>query len=522
VHLACQKLCDQTEATDAYVSSLESAITALQSAVIDGMRQYKEQASQAELLQIRVDGLLTQVQMETMSTQHVQDKCTEQLEELRKRLTRAHEREVHALQQSHSDEQADLHQQHHLELMRVKERFAVEAEEKEQAMENALRELENEHQQQLDAWTSMQRSEATKHRRELQQSFMKLQRTTDLNLSLSDCLGHLSTQLADAGTSLEQLVEETAEEFLQLEDSFALERDVMQRKLELLSYCLDQLEQQWSGGSKMFEKLMAVCSNLEITRPGGATSPQCKSACVQCADDYLYMLNLSLEEHLKSHEEPTSSADISADMSSFGHAGAQSGGRPASSALPGTEDFTMQRGALAVGSIVPQAHTSPKKGFFSLAWWKDDTPRPNQIAPVPTFAARHVPAGDGTPHFPTDRHLQTEALVDKEPSAQDFSDKLATLCVEKLEAKLGGCGVFPAGAPQKRDSRQDDGKVKRLVALANEMSDVSVALQVSLSFCAPSASIASEASDIALHLCVVAPFPIFTSYSTNSLRCPRP
>ena len=152
------------------------------------------------------------------------------------------------------------------------------------------------------ALTSTQRGEMAKLREELWQSFVKLQRTTDLNLSLFDCLSKLANEVAVLGASVDQIMAEQellGEAYLELEDTCVLEKDVLDRKLDALAYCLQQLEYEFGGGSKMYEKLMAACSNLEITRPGGASSPECVRACRSCADEYLYMLKTSLAEHLE-------------------------------------------------------------------------------------------------------------------------------------------------------------------------------------------------------------------------------
>lgn len=215
--------------------------------------------SQAGLLQIRVEDLVEQMQVLTRSREHVQESLTAQLEEERRVLTGQHLRELQSLQQLHSNELASVREEHQKALAKLEGDCAQQVQEKEAAEGMFLCRLAKEHRQWEADLASKQRSEAAKHRHELLESFLKLQQTTDLNLCLSDCLREVTIQLAEVGTSLELIADETWESILQLEDGFALQQDVSQRKLEALSYCLERLEQQWSTGSRTFEKLLAVC-----------------------------------------------------------------------------------------------------------------------------------------------------------------------------------------------------------------------------------------------------------------------
>ena len=210
-------------------------------------------------MKIRVEDLVEQVQVLTRSREHVQESLTAQLEEERCLLTGQHVYEMQSLQQLHGDELSSVREEHQKALAKLEGDFARQVQEKETSVELSLCRLEKEHRQWEANLASKQRSEAAKHHRELLESFLKLQQTTDVNLCLSDCLREVTIQLAEVGKSLELIADETSESILQLEDGFVLEQDVSQRKLEALSYCLERLEQQWSPGSRTFEKLLAAC-----------------------------------------------------------------------------------------------------------------------------------------------------------------------------------------------------------------------------------------------------------------------
>ena len=205
------------------------------------------------------------------------------------------------------------------------------------------------------------------------------------------------------------------------------------------------------------------------------------------------MLNLGLQEHLKCRDHLNASVDTASTSSrAASHVETalelrQAAARqPGDLALPGSDDFTMQNGALAVGSVVsPRVHASRKRSLFNLAWWKDAmSPQPSPADPgMPGhLTVGHVPLS--TAAFPG-RSTKT-ALEESEPNAHDFSEQLASLCAdklnEKLEARLGAgyFGAHPAAVSQAGDSWRHghDAAVRHLVDLTQEATRVISSLQV--------------------------------------------
>jgi len=294
-----------------------------------------------------------------------------------------------------------------------------------------------------------------------QESFIKLKRSSEVTLSLFDTLSDLADQTREARNNISDIIageEEMADLVLHFEDFFALERDVMQRKIDALAYCLQQLEQEYSGGSRMYEKLMAACSNLEITRPdGAASSPECTRACLSCSDEYLCLLKQSFNKNFvakQHHDQGHHTQGVDSNVATSVHSSSAAHTNRGTVGLDGGEGRPAAQQKADRDAPRTGTKDGPSTNTFSLGWWKDDGPRLPLALLSPREASMHQEGGDF--------------------SAEQFSEKLIHLCMEKLESKLGASGASDREACGSDESMSVHAQI-HAVELAAAARDIEVA-----------------------------------------------
>jgi hypothetical protein len=422
------KLCEQTRASERSVVAIEHVLMMLQSATTDGIATLKEQHDIQHDLQMQVQALTEQLRTHR-ETSLADCKTLETVHSLEQQLCKTemlHEQELISLRETHRTELEEQRLQRRAVAEERERALARELDDNALQLENVRKQmivLEDDHLEAMSAAANAHRKEMAKLRDELWESFVKLKRNNEITLCFFDTLSDIADQTREAGNSICDIIageEEMADVFLHFEDSCALARDVMQRKIDALAYCLKQLEHEYSGGSRMYEKLMHACSNMEITRPdGAASSPECARACFSCADEYLCMLKQSFNQLLGAPEHHAQTLDSS--WASSAHSSSTAGdGRGRG------EQVAQQRLAWAAPGTPKSG--GPNATTFSLGWWKEDGPR--------------LPLALLSPRDPSTLQGGGDILADQ------FSEKLISKCMEKLESKLAGSGVSDKAAAE--------------------------------------------------------------------------
>ncbi len=420
------KLCEQTRASESYVVPIEHALMMLQSATTDGIATLKVQHEIQYELQMQVQALTEQLRTHR-ETSLADSKALETVHSLEQQLRNTemvHEQELNSLREIHRTELEEQRLQRRTVADERERGLARELDDKVLQLENVRKQmiiLEDDHLEAMSAAANAHRRDMAKLRDELWESFLKLKRNNEVTLCLFDTVSDIADQTREAGNSICDIIageEEMADVFLHFEDSCALSRDVMQRKIDALAYCLKQLEHEYSGGSRMYEKLMHACSNMEITRPdGAASSPECARACFSCADEYLCMLKQSFKQLLDAPVHHAQTLDCSWASSAHSSSTACDG--------RGGGEQVAQQGPAWAAPGTPKSG-GPNATTFSLGWWKEDGPR--------------LPLALLSPRDPSTLQGGGDIL------AEQFSEKLIFKCMEKLESKLAGSGVSDRAA----------------------------------------------------------------------------